>query len=85
MSCMSRRPFKRLPIWISFYKIISGNLKHLTIKGGHLDFSHLTEFKNVYVTEIFMKKQYKSSKIKNHEITEKGFFDGVPLKGYVAS
>ena len=27
-----------------------------------------------------MKKQYKSSIIKNHEITEKTFFDGVPLK-----
>ena len=32
-----------------------------------------------------MKKQCKSSIIKNHKITEKGFFDGVPLKGYVAS
>ena len=27
-----------------------------------------------------MKKQYKSSRIKNHKITEKDFFDGVPLK-----
>ena len=32
-----------------------------------------------------MKKQYKSSIIKNHEITNKKFLDGVPLKGYVAS
>ena len=32
-----------------------------------------------------MKKQYKPSIIKNHKITEKIFFDGVPLKGYVAS
>ena len=33
-----------------------------------------------------MKKQYKSSKIKNHKITKKFFFiDGVPLKGYKAS
>ena len=54
-------------------------------KGGHLDFSHLTEFKNLYITEIYMKKQYKSSKLKNHEITEKRFFDGVPLKDYKAS
>ena len=30
-----------------------------------------------------MKKQYKSSMIKNHKITKKNFFDGVPLKGYV--
>ena len=33
-----------------------------------------------------MKKHYKSSIIKNHKITKtKFFFDGVPLKGYVAS
>ena len=30
------------------------------VKDGHLDFSHLTEFKNLYITEIYMKKQYKS-------------------------
>ena len=32
-----------------------------------------------------MKKQYKSSVIKNHKITSKNVFDGVPLTGYVAS
>ena len=32
-----------------------------------------------------MKKQYKTSIIKNHKITKRIFFDGVPLKGYVAS
>ena len=32
-----------------------------------------------------MKKQYKSSRIKNHKITPTFFFDGVPLKGHVAS
>ena len=31
-----------------------------------------------------MKKQYKSSIIKNHKITNKNLFDGIPLKGYVA-
>ena len=31
-----------------------------------------------------MKKQYKSSIIKNQKITQKKFLDGVPLKGYVA-
>ena len=31
-----------------------------------------------------MKKQYKSSMIKNHKITKKAFFDGVPLKDYIA-
>ena len=32
-----------------------------------------------------MKKQYKSSIIKNNIITKKNFFGNVPLKGYVAS
>ena len=32
-----------------------------------------------------MKKQYKSSRIKNHKITKKRISDGLPLKGYVAS
>ena len=32
-----------------------------------------------------MKKQYKSSIIKNYKITIEFFFDGVPIKGYVAS
>ena len=32
-----------------------------------------------------MKKQNKSSITKNHKITKKIFFDGVPLKGYIAS
>ena len=54
-------------------------------KGGHLDFSHLTELRNIYITKIYMKKQCKSSIIKNHKITQKIFFDGVPLKGCVAS
>ena len=59
---------------------------HLAFKGGYLDFSHLNELKNIYVTEIYIRKQYKSSKIKNKEITEKNFFDGGSLiKGYEAS
>ena len=32
-----------------------------------------------------MKKTIQSSRIKNHKITKKEFFDGVPLIGYVAS
>ena len=32
-----------------------------------------------------MKKKKKKSRIKNNKITRKFFFDGVPLKGYVAS
>ena len=55
-------------------------------KGGYLDLSHLTELRNIYITEIYMKKQYKSSRIKHHKITKKKiFFDGIPLKGYTAS
>ena len=39
-------------------------------KGGYLDFSHLTGLKNIYITEIYMKKEFKSSRIKNHKITK---------------
>ena len=31
------------------------------IKGGYLDFSHLTELKNIYISEIYTKKK------KNHQ------------------
>ena len=55
------------------------------VKGGYLDFSHLPELKNIYITEIYVKKEYKSSIIKNHEITNKRFLGGVSWKGYVAS
>ena len=56
-------------------------------KGGYLDFSHLTELKDIYITEMYMEKQYKLSIIKNHKIRKKifFFFDVVPLKGYIAS
>ena len=62
----------------------------IVFKGGHLDFSHLTDLKYMYITEIYMKKkktkkQCKSSITKNHRFENKMFFDGVPLKGYVAS
>ena len=46
----------------------------LHFKGGYLDFSHLIELKIIYVTEIYLKKQYKSSRIKNKKITKKNFF-----------
>ena len=61
------------------------NLRKKSFKGGYLDFSHLPELKNIYITEIYLKKEYKSSIIKNHKITNKQNFDGVSLKGYVAS
>ena len=40
----------------------------LYFKGGYLDFSYLTKLKNIDITEIYMKKQYKSSITKNHII-----------------
>ena len=58
------------------------------LKGGYLDFSHLTELENIYLTEIYKNKKphtHKSSITKNHKIKRKKFFDGVPLKGYVTS
>ena len=66
--------------------ILQINLCNLfPLKGGYSDFSHLTKLKNVYITEIYMKKQYKSSRIQNHKITKKYILDGDSLKGYVAS
>ena len=59
--------------------------KSFFVKGGYLDFSHLTELKNIYLTEICMTKRHKSSITKNYKIKQKIFFDAVPLKGYVAS
>ena len=50
------------------YKLADKKLAHI-LKGGNLDFSHLTELKNIYITDIYMKKQKKSSGIKNHKIT----------------
>ena len=38
------------------------------LKGGYLDFSHLTELKNIYYAEIYMKKT--KPIIKNHKITK---------------
>ena len=34
-------------------------MQHIILKGGYLGFSHLTELKNIYVTEIYVKKKYK--------------------------
>ena len=42
-----------------------------SFKGGYLDFSHLTELKKIYITEIYMIKQYQSSIIKNPKIEKK--------------
>ena len=57
-------------------------MKLLIFKGSYLDFSHLTELNNIYIIEIYMKKQYESLTIKNHKITNKKknklFLDLVP-------
>ena len=56
------------------------------VKGGYLDFSHLTKFKNIYFTELYMGKQYKSPITKNHKIKKNiCILYGVPFKGYIAS
>ena len=44
----------------------------LAVKRGYLGFSHLIELK-MYITEIYMKKQNKSSLTKNHKITQNKF------------
>ena len=36
-------------------------------------FFHLTELRNIYITEIYMRKQYKSSITKKHKIKKKYF------------
>ena len=47
-------------------KLIQGLLSvYSHLKGGHLDFSRLTELKYIYITEIYMRKEHKSSKSKN--------------------
>ena len=58
--------------------------KNTGIKGCYLDFSNLTELKNIYITEIYMKKQYKPPITKNKKIEKKHIFDGIPLIGYIA-
>ena len=40
-------------------------------KGGCIDFSHLTKLKNIYITEIYKRKQNKSSDIKNKKKLQK--------------
>ena len=56
-------------------------------KGGYLVFPHLTKLKNIHITEIYMKKQYKSPIIENHKFIKKkpNFFLWCSLKGYIAS
>ena len=59
---------------------ISLFLQSFYLKGGHLDFSHLTELKNIYINEIYMKKK----KYINHQelriikLQKKFFLMGFP-------
>ena len=70
-SLSSREWWKTLKTYISpttkcsippLYDIETDNLavddvdKATVLKGGYLDFSHLTELKYIYITEIYMKK-----------------------------
>ena len=54
---MSKKDFKRQwsctgPSWpLCFIFVL------ICIKGGYLDFLHLTELKNIYITEIHILKQ----------------------------
>ena len=58
----------------------------LTFKGGYLDFSHPNKLENTYIIEIYMKRQYKSSsQLKIIKLKKENFFEGVPLKSYIAS
>ena len=55
------------------------------LNSGHLDFSHLTELKNVYFTGIYMKTNTNYQELTIIKLRKKIFFDGIPLKGCVAS
>ena len=70
--------------WKEYWPNPELNQQPPDLKGGHLDFAHITELKKIYITEIYMKNQYKSSIIKNHKIARKNY-DCIPLKGYAAS
>ena len=43
----------------------------LTLKGGYLDFPHLTEIKNIHITEMYIKKKKKKKKQYKSSITKK--------------
>ena len=52
----------------------------MTLIGGYLDFSYLIELKKIYITDIYIEKQYKSSRIKNKKKIKKKEFDWGPLE-----
>ena len=57
-------------------------------KGGYLDFSHLTELRKLYITKIYMKNNTNHQYLRIIKLQKKihiYIFDGVPLKGYIAS
>ena len=56
-----------------------------SFKGGYLDFSHLTELKNIYISLKFIWKNNTNHQELRIIKLQKKKFDGVLLKGYVAS
>ena len=50
-----------------------------TFKGGYLDFSHLSELKSIYITEIYIKKKKNHQELRIKKYKTK-FFDGGSLK-----
>ena len=49
--------------------ILTCKIIQVDFKGGYSEFSHLTEFKKIYITEIYIKKkQSKSSITKRNRI-----------------
>ena len=51
-----------------------------SLKGGYLDFSHLTKLKNIYITEIYMKRLFNHQELKIMKLQTKILFDGFPFK-----
>ena len=82
---VSKRRKRWSPAFSPFPSMFSKGLLLRVVKGGYLDFSHLSESKIVCITEICMKKQYKSSIIQNFKITNKKKIWWCSLKRPVAS
>ena len=61
----------------------------LKLKGGYLDFSHLTELKKISISLKFIGNNYTNQQVvrikKNYKKKKKKKIMVVPLRGYVAS
>ena len=56
-------------------------MTNLALKGGYLDFSHLIELENIYITEIYIYLKKKNHQELRIIKLQKNFFDEVPLEG----